>query len=167
MNNGTAQHESPTERQALSSPQIIMLSKDEPDHDLIFPLALRRIRECCKTIDSDADPDMLGRNLVIDFVNEEHVYAIIVAVKSGELVGHVLATIDHYYKIKIVNVLQFHIDEGMPQEILQIGFGMLEKWGHLHMAEEFRALVPDEANARRLRMFYKFSPYRQLMTRRI
>lgn len=153
----------------LGLPRISMLTKDDPVAWMLMPEFLQRVKQFCLTEDADSDGELLTKWIVRDFAADEHNFGLMVGVKDGLVVGHLLASIDYWFEKKYVTVLQYRWDKklGVSRGLIQAGFDMLSEWGNLNMCRELQALVPTEAHERRLRMLYGFHRHKILMRKEI
>jgi hypothetical protein len=169
--NGTQIVEEITEALSPAVPRLVMLNWQKQVDRLIMVDVLERIAEFCREGNDDSDPAILSKVVWDDFSKpiEERFFAVIVAVHEGKVIGHLLAVRDFYCGKCFVVVKQFSIDKyaGIPRGLLRAGFDMLADWANLHMAVEMRALVPTDAHARRLEIFYGFKRHRIMMSKEI
>lgn len=141
-------------------PLIVTLCKEKPFAWALMPDFLERVRQFCIKYDTDNEPDILARSVMLDFVRDEPGFFIMVAVRDYNIVGHLLACISTapWGTKKRLAVLQHKDDEGakIPEELLQAGLKMLVRWGREQGATQMTTVATNKEVERRLHVFYGF-----------
>lgn len=170
MNNGVVK-EVLTEPKPLSLglPRIFMLQKSNPVAWMLMPEFLNRVKQFCLTEDTDSNGEALADAIMRDFVVENHVFGLMVAVHEGKVCGHLLASVDRWYDKLFCTVLQYQWDQklGVSRGLIQAGFDTLADWANLNMCQAIQALVPNQTHKRRLEMLYGFHEHKLLMRKEI
>lgn len=148
-------------RQQTATVLPLHSSMDVAARHWLLGLALDRIAKFARQYDADANPDVMIREIEADFAKkQDHNFFIVVGMRNGEMVGHLLSNLYDYYGYRYVYVNQMHIDESSGITIAQErdAFGWIESWARESRAVGIRTAAPSLAHVRRLRMLHGFSP---------
>jgi hypothetical protein len=140
---------------------IVLHLRREMDYEIrhnLLGTALKRIDEFCAAYDTDADGRELAKEVERDFLSDHPQFFIVLAVCGGEVIGHLLAKLDHYYGRTFCYFHQLEIDETVDRQYVDAGMAMVMDWARENRAQGLRAAVPSKAHERRLKWLYGFKP---------
>ncbi len=140
---------------------IVLHLRREMDYEIrhnLLGTALKRIDEFCQTYDTDAEGRELAKDVERDFLSDRPQFFIVVAVRGGEVIGHLLAKLDRYYGRTFCYFHQLEIDEAVDRKHVDAGMAMVMDWARENRVQGLRAAAPSKAHERRLKWLYGFKP---------
>ena len=144
----------------------LLLKREDPLSWGLMPDYFARVVKFCATYDPEENPDVLIKNIMEDFTNDQHVYCLPVILKDNRMVGHGLFKIRVYGTKRLALLTQAAFDkgEGVEAEGINGLVESLELWAHQNGCTAMEAWVDDqEVRERALRIFHHFQRYKIVM----
>ena len=152
--------------------KIIPLYKMNPWAWTLMPLGLQRIEMFVKKYDTDSSAEVLCNSVMANFITDNPMVLLVVAVRDMRTVGHLLASVDMWCEKKFVTILQYDLDEPIDTGILKAALDQLGAWGLTHGAENMQVLAQTRGDrpmalSRMFERYYGFKMHRVLMRKPI
>ena len=152
--------------------KIILLYKENPLAWALMPHGLSRIEMFVKKWDTDSSAEVLCNSVMANFVTDNPMVLLVLAVEDMSTVGHLLCSVDVWCDKKLVTILQYDLDKAIDFGILSAALDRVGVWGLTHGAENMQVLAQTRGDrpmalSRMFERYYGFKMHRVLMRKPI
>lgn len=147
----------------LGDLEAVVLSADDQRSWGYFPYAIYRIASFAREHDSDADVGMMVTQLKISFVRPDGPASIILLLDDGQVIGHLLTTIEEWFGTKFATIVQYSLDKPCPRNFTILALEEVERWAKSRGATFVQCLALDDKRARAFSVFHGFTKNRIVM----
>ncbi len=127
--------------------EILELRMSEFRAWALFPYAAKRCADFCAKYDSDADPAEMVKQVQQAFMYPGQA-SLLVLLRDGRTVGHLLVTMENWFGTKMATVIQYETDEPVPRAVQMGWLEWFEDWARERGAKFFQCLTRNEDLAR-------------------
>jgi len=147
-----------------STDRVVLLQRDDPLSWQLMPVFCRRVARFCQRYGSEADVPLLLRAIEVNFTSEEPFCLGAVGLRGNRVVGHVFASVDDWFGVRFLTLVQFEIDvPGFDRHALRVAFSRILAWGKTKGCRKAQLLARDERLARYFKRVWGFKPDKILM----
>jgi hypothetical protein len=139
-----------------------------PEAWAVMPFFKERIVRFCEEYDRETDGVYLANSFQGWFVSDNpKQLGLAVISDDRKLVGHVHCAVDSWCGKDYLTIVQFHMDEGVSDDIVDTGMGMINEYARMHYCDTIKILARNRAAERLFSSRYGFEYNRSILKKAV
>jgi len=133
---------------------------------ILMPKVLRRIKQFCNKYDTETKSSYLIPQITQMFATDHPGLGLWGGIdEDGNMVGHILVTVEQYCGEPFLLVMQAGVDNGFPVGVTHKVFNEIERWGRKNKIKKIH--ISTERLPEAFQRKYKFEKYKTVMIKEI
>lgn len=143
--------------------EVLVLTCTDARAWAYWPIGAKRVADFCVKYDTDADPMLMVAQLRTAFVQPKSNAYILLLLEDGNVIGHLLVTLEEWFGTRIASIVQYELDKTIPRSMANETLRCVEDWARQAGAAFVQCMARNEAVARTFSTYFNFKRERVML----